>query len=166
MCRIKFFSKAAVFLFFGAIFFGVLAYADLPIEGEWDTTEGPMKVETLPGGNVRASYGEDGGRILARLEGARLSGRWIENTSDRPCGEPMDGSRYWGTVQFEFTPEASAFEGFWGYCQANPASPWKGKRLGGPPTQARRPIPWILILGVLFAAAVAAFIFLKTRKKS
>lgn len=165
MRRSKFFRNAAAFLFFGAIFCGTFAYAGPPIEGEWDTTEGVMKIETLSGGNAWASYGEDGGRIIARLEGSRLSGHWIENTSDRPCGELMDGSRYWGAVQFEFTPEVSVFEGFWGYCQANPTSPWKGKRLGQASAPERLVIPWLWI-AVVSAALFALFIFLRTWKKA
>lgn len=147
---------------------GQSAFAEVSIEGPWDTSEGPMTIERLAGNAVRAAYGADQGRIVGQLEDSKLSGQWIERFSDRRCASEVDGSAYWGWVQFDFTVDGSSFEGRWGYCEnASPVLPWSGRRPADyiAKKPARMPgMTWMFVLAGL--CAIILFLWIKTRKKT
>ena len=98
------------------------------IAGSWKSTEGVVTL-VQQGSAVRGSYSQDNGAIMGQLQGNILNGYWIESKSSKRCARTLNGSFYWGRIQWRFSGDQ--FYGFWGYCEAQPGNKWNGKRIGG-----------------------------------
>jgi hypothetical protein len=94
--------------------------------GNWDTTEGAMRLTQVGPAIVRGTYTQDNGRIDGTMQGGILTGFWAEDGSDRQCATTRLNSRYWGRVRWTFARDR--FTGTWGYCDDPPTRPWNGTR--------------------------------------
>ena len=107
--------------------------------GVWKTSYGDIYFPRHESSEVRGafwSYPEsngkaDNGRIVATIDGNKLSGYWIEDSGTRPCDFERDGSLYWGPVRFEGNHDFSVISGAWGACENEPEgddAAWVGNR--------------------------------------
>ncbi len=101
------------------------------LAGSWTTTYGSMTIAAVSNGIVRASYPYKDGRIEGRLDGAVLTGYWIEPSSSKTCASQKEGSYRWGRVEFRFAAGFTAFTGKWSYCDAAVSTAWTGTKIGG-----------------------------------
>lgn len=107
---------------------------ETPVSGEsgfsgvWKTSYGDVYFPKFEGKTVRGafwSYPEsngkaDNGRILAEIDGASLTGYWVEDSGNTPCATERDGSLNWGPVHFEANADFSVISGAWGFCDQQP----------------------------------------------
>ena len=98
------------------------------VGGRWSSTFGVIHFPNSSGGDLRASYTSGGGRIIGKLNGRRLTGIWVQNSSGRRCNTARDGSYHWGRMEFTFNQKLNEFNGVWGYCEDRPAAAWAGKK--------------------------------------
>jgi hypothetical protein len=78
------------------------------------------------GAVITGNYPEDRGEITGTMSNNILTGYWIEDASGQRCTTPKNGRYFWGRVRAVF--EANRFTGTWGYCEAEPMTPWSGTR--------------------------------------
>jgi len=98
------------------------------IGGLWSSNFGDIRFPNISGGSLRAPYTNAGGRIIGGLNGRRLTGIWVQNTSPKRCNPARDGSYHWGRMEFTFNQKLNEFNGIWGYCEDLPTAEWKGKK--------------------------------------
>lgn len=97
--------------------------------GDWQTSEGLMRLKASGQGKVSGTYTTDQGRVFLDVQGRQARGIWVERDSDRRCAEPRDGSRHWGWIAIKLDETGQRFSGNWGYCEEkNVAGPWTGTR--------------------------------------
>jgi hypothetical protein len=107
--------------------------------GVWKTSYGDVYFPKYAGNTVRGafwSYPEsngkaDNGRIIAEIDGATLTGYWVEDSGGTPCETERDGSVNWGPVHFEANADFSVISGAWGFCEQLPEgddAAWVGTR--------------------------------------
>ncbi len=117
------------------------AYDD--ISGEWRMNNARMDLVHLDGETYEGkSKSNSGGSSLVRgqLEGQRFEGIYIVPIGQKACGREIDGSLYWGQVEWEFDAEFKRFSGHWTYCEeARPSGIWSGKRDN--PQKDSEPLP-------------------------
>ena len=98
------------------------------VAGHWlvswqqdEKANGPLHVRHLGDRFYRGSYSqsENGRMFLVAKDGGVISGRWVENRSDRDCGTAYMGSRHWGGVQLKISEDGKSYRGSWGYCDNN-----------------------------------------------
>lgn len=67
---------------------------------------------------IIGEYTHSAGRIRGKFtDETTFKGYWIKDKFSHTCDEEQDGSRYWGTLQFDFTsPERNAFDAYWAHC--------------------------------------------------
>jgi hypothetical protein len=78
-------------------------------------------------GMTSSTYTNDSGRMFYEINGNVLSGFWVEGSSAQGCGSEMDGSVYWGRIEFTFNDDFTEFTGLWSYCDAEPTQSWNGR---------------------------------------
>lgn len=93
----------------------------------WNTTYGDMTLRA-EGDRVVGSYSIEDGTIVGQFNGSTLVGMWVEPSSARSCSTTVDGSKYWGRIEFTFNEDYSGFSGRWNYCDADPSRSWTGSR--------------------------------------
>jgi len=101
------------------------------IEGNWQTSEGPMTLDRDGADKLTGTYAQDSGRIKLHREGGNFwKGGWSEGSSDHRCHDEKMGSHYWGHVELTFTNGNRHFDGQWQYC-GDPtfSKPWTGDRV-------------------------------------
>ena len=85
--------------------------------GVWSSSFGGVMVLRWEGERVTGSYGENGGRVLLEVVGARrLDGVWVEEGPYRDCGSEVEGSNHWGRLVLEFDEPFSSYGGTWSWC--------------------------------------------------
>ncbi len=95
------------------------------ITGTWNSSEGMLQLRQT-GNSVSGSYPASGGRISGTISNGTLSGYWIQTRAQRQCSSSVEGSSYWGTIQWVFS--GNDFVGKWGYCNDAPNQNWAGSR--------------------------------------
>lgn len=122
--------KARIFLLvLASLMMSGTQFGFAAISGEWTTSEGDMVVSASRNSAFKASYNQDGGRIVGQMNGAVMQGVWIEKDSERRCQSAKEGSFHWGRVRFIFNSEWNRFEGSWGYCEDQPQTAWTGNQV-------------------------------------
>ena len=101
--------------------------------GGWSTSEGDMNLNQN-GAHVTGTYGSDNGRIDGQVQGGRVTGYWGEDGSAQQCATQRLGTYFWGRFEWVLAADGKTFEGRWSYCDAEPGSPWTGRRTGPAPT--------------------------------
>lgn len=86
-----------------------------------EKANGPLYIRYLEGRFYRGSYSqaENGRMFLVAGENGTISGRWVENRSDKDCGKSYMGSRHWGGVSLKRSDDGKSYRGTWGYCGNN-----------------------------------------------
>lgn len=97
---------------------------------DWQSSEGNIAFPATPQTSFYARYTQDKGRILARLQGQTLTGYWVETDSAHNCASKVDGSSFWGRIEFFFDAKFQRFSGKWSYCDDIPRHAWSGRRKG------------------------------------
>ena len=95
------------------------------ISGNWNSSEGLVQLRQT-GNSVSGSYPASGGRISGTISNGTLSGYWIQTKAQRQCSSAVEGSPYWGIIQWVFS--GNGFVGKWGYCNDAPSQNWSGSR--------------------------------------
>lgn len=108
-----------------AQFPSVIKLTQNAIAGVWESSEGDIIFQQSDS-DVSATYTQDSGVLEGKMSNNVLTGYWIEETSNRRCDTPRNGSYYWGRIVFVF--EGSSFTGLWGYCEDQPKDSWTGNR--------------------------------------
>jgi hypothetical protein len=90
--------------------------------GVWQSDYGEITF-----GLTSSTYTNDSGRMFYEINGNVLSGFWVEGSSAQGCASEMDGSVYWGRIEFTFNDEFTEFTGLWSYCDAEPTAAWNGR---------------------------------------
>ncbi|MCF7943622.1 MAG: hypothetical protein K9L21_04245 [Spirochaetia bacterium] len=93
------------------------------------------------GRTITGTYDYRNGRVEGILNGTILTGKWYQDNGE-------------GKIRFVFSPDFSSFEGLWSYNEAEPDSPWNGKRTstgGGIGSQDRPQIQQRLLLPGTYA---------------
>ena len=75
---------------------------------------------------ITGNYPEDRGEIAGTMSDNILTGYWIEDASGQRCATAKNGRYFWGRIRAMF--EENRFSGTWGYCEAEPMTPWSGTR--------------------------------------
>jgi hypothetical protein len=99
-----------------------------PIESSWNVgglTSGVM-VLRQSGTTISGNYPEDRGEIVGTKIENILTGYWIEDASGQRCTTPKNDRYFWGRIRVVFN--GNRFSGTWGYCEAEPMTPWSGTR--------------------------------------
>ena len=95
------------------------------VAGRWlvswqqdEKANGPLYIRYLGDRFYRGSYSqsENGRMFLISKEKGVITGRWIENKSDKDCGTAYMGSRHWGGVLLKIGEDGKSYRGSWGYC--------------------------------------------------
>lgn len=108
------------------------ARADDSPSGYWSSSRGEMTLERANFGSfVLGRYSDANGRLSSSLlNGAVLSGEWIQPTGDHPCdvqkGTPP--TAHWGRYSIEFVEEFRAFVGSWSFCDGPMERDWVGRK--------------------------------------
>jgi hypothetical protein len=98
-----------------------------PLGAVYETIDwGDLTVTEWGESSFAASYVHDGGRITGRRSGNRIDGVWVQPRSAQRCDTPRNGSFFHGRMTFAFNAALDAFEGLWGYCDAEPSETWNG----------------------------------------
>jgi len=106
--------------------------SDLPdtvgisISGSWTSSEGGSLAIQQTDTEIQATFPVKNGRIMGKLNGNTMAGYWVQDSSGRRCSYQKDNSFYWGKIVLNFTPRS--FSGYWGYCEDEPRSGWRGVR--------------------------------------
>lgn len=104
----------------GSSVFGMVA-------GIYDTDFGELTIQQN-GSEVSGKYTHADGRIEGTLNGNTLTGRWYQNNGK-------------GRFIFIFDPAYTSFAGKWSYEDAEPSSPWNGKRKSGTSSSSQPTLP-------------------------
>jgi hypothetical protein len=112
--------------------------ADAPfdkLKGKWSSRQGRIGTGNPP---IRATMTFDGSSIVDYSYGTvyfdssssdgLLTGYWVELYGGSKCSSEKHGSRYWGTVQFQFNDAFDEFTGIWRRCDTSKEYPWTGER--------------------------------------
>jgi hypothetical protein len=108
------------------------------ISGKWATTtfgELTLKVTdrkddkgVVVGKDVTGPYTSSNGKIAGDLQGATLTGHWMQPSSSVACKTKRGGTAYWGQLKFDFNEAGTEYKGVWGYCDEAPERGWSGQR--------------------------------------
>jgi hypothetical protein len=88
--------------------------------GAWESNWGRMDL-AQSGDNVSGSYVRQSGKMVGRVSGNVLSGKWSEAPTYKP---PKDEGDY----EFTMVTGCGAFDGRWRYVGESRWRPWTGKR--------------------------------------
>lgn len=104
------------------------------VAGRWSSDFGTLKIwsnnqaNELTGVYINTKTGQMDGLINGTLNGSRLSGYWIQQTSQTRCAEQKFETFFWGRLEFSFDSE-DVFSGRWGYCDDMVQRQWNGSKL-------------------------------------
>ena len=82
----------------------------------------------LTGVYINTKTDQMDGLINGTLRGNRLSGYWIQQTSQTRCAEQKFETFFWGRLEFSFDSD-DVFSGRWGYCEGMVQRQWNGSKL-------------------------------------
>ncbi|MCX6243866.1 MAG: OmpA family protein [Bacteroidetes bacterium] len=99
------------------------------VVGIWDTDWGELHIYRY-GETIAGWYTDDGGEIVGKLTDEHtIEGKWVENGSDRVCGENVYDRNHWGRIIMKFNEAFTELSVKWGYCSDEPTKvDWNGKR--------------------------------------
>jgi len=81
-----------------------------------DASNGPLRV-MITGGHITGRYNAaDNGRLYLDEQQGIITGYWVENASDQPCGAKYQGSSHWGRIKVKLNQSGDKYIGSWGYC--------------------------------------------------
>jgi hypothetical protein len=98
--------------------------------GVWDTSMGSFSTMTLKQrkAHITGAFTFKDGRIAGEVSARRLVGYWAQSSSNQQCDKPKLGTRYWGRVVMEQSPDGKTVSGAWGYCGQDPTSSFTAAR--------------------------------------
>lgn|GEM_PF-2542361 len=105
------------------------------VAGIFDTDFGELTLQQN-GISVTGTYTHQNGRVEGTLNGNTFAGWWYQSNGK-------------GRVVFVFDSGASSFTGKWSYNDAEPSSPWNGKRKAGTTAPSAPPPPSAIPEGTL-----------------
>ena len=104
------------------------------VDGHWISDFGAIKfwsnrqANEMSGVYINTKTDQIDGLINGTLDGSILSGYWIQQNSQKRCGEQKFETLFWGRLEFSFDSE-HAFSGRWGYCDEIVQREWNGSKL-------------------------------------
>lgn len=105
------------------------ASAQMDFSGLWHTNQGDMRIDQ-DGASVTGQYELKDGRVRGRVDGDTLSGIWAQSSAEHRCFEERMGTLYWGQFWLRQSPDGTALQGRWSYCNDDPSTggDWTGGR--------------------------------------
>ena len=103
------------------------------VAGLWISDFGTLKfwsnrqADEVSGVYINTKTDQMDGLINATLDGNILTGYWIQQNSQRRCGEQKFETFFWGRLEFSFDSE-DVFSGQWGYCDEMVQYEWNGSK--------------------------------------
>lgn len=92
------------------------------INGKWTTNWGELHLYKY-GKTISGWYNNDGGEIVGTLiDDHTIEGKWVENGSEKNCGEFVYDRNHWGKLIIKFNADFTEFSAKWGYCTENPTN--------------------------------------------
>ena len=101
------------------------------VVGTWETAKnGKLRIYKY-GDKIAGWYEDDGGEILGTMiNDQTMVGQWVENGSGKTCDTAIYGRKNWGSLVLEFNDDFTAFQGKWGYCDAEAThTDWSAKKM-------------------------------------
>lgn len=98
------------------------------IEGNWETTQGPVTISRSDDGTYVVSFDLIKGKVAGALSGDVFEGTWVRGNHGLRCPTEMEGSPFWGQFKITFYGPPG-FTGLWSYCGDNmQGDTWAGAR--------------------------------------
>jgi hypothetical protein len=86
-------------------------------------------VTTIGDEDAVAGTFDKGGKLLVKgnMNNPTYVGLWTADSAPKECDTEREGSAYWGKVTFDMSDAGRTYTGKWGYCDAEPDTPFQAK---------------------------------------